>query len=137
MIDINKSPTLLEYKRKMVDVLSLIYPSLQLSFLSEVVDEHIQKSFKDSEAELRNSYTKKTTETTLLALSDYIDKKKPTCTAAGTLFKQHDQVRNLMFETMQSFLDLRSIHKKEMFKYPKGSDMFNKYNLLQLLTWEI
>ena len=134
MIDINKSPTLMEYKNKMREVLSLYYPTYSLSFLDSVIEEHIQSKFRDSQAEIRNSYTKRNTETTLLAISDYIDKKKPTCTALGTLFKQHDQERNLMFETMQSFLDLRGIHKKEMFKYPKGSDEFNKFNLLQLLT---
>lgn len=134
MIAVDKSPTLSTYKRKMVEVLSLIYPLAQLSFLDEVVEEHIQKKFKDAEAVLKNSYTKKDTKTTLLALSDFIDEKKPLVTGAGTMFKQHDKSRNLMFETMQSFLDLRGVHKKEMFKYPKGTPEFNKYNLLQLLT---
>ena len=117
----------------MREVLSLYYPNYSLSFLDSVIEEHILNKFQDSEAEIRNSYTKRNTETTLLAISDFIDKKKPTCTALGTLFKQHDQSINLMFETMQSFLDLRSIHKKEMFKYPKGSPEFDKFNLLQLL----
>lgn len=134
MIDINKSPTLLEYKNKMREVLSLYYPNYSLSLIDEVIDDHIQNKFKDSDAEIRNSYTKKNTQTTLLAISDYIDKNKPCVTGMGTLFKQYDQERNIMFETMQSFLDLRAIHKKEMFKYPKGTDQFNKYNLLQLLT---
>lgn len=137
MVAVDKSPTLLAYRNKMMEVLGLIYPVLSLSFLQEVVEEHIQNKFKDSEAEIRNSYTRKTTESTLLAISDFIDRKKPCCTGAGTLFKQHDQERNLMFETMQSFLDLRKMHKKEMFKYPKGTPEFNKYNLLQLLTSKI
>ena len=133
MIDINKSPTLMEYKNKMRQVLSLYYPTYPLDLIDECIDEHIQNKFQDNKAEIRNSYTKKNTETTLLAISDYIDTKKPCATAMGTLFKQPEQERNLMFETMQSFLDLRSIHKKEMFKYPKGSREFMKYNLLQLL----
>ncbi len=133
MIDINKSPTLTEYKNKMREVLSLYYPTYSLSFLDSVIEEEINKKFKDTEAELQNSYTGKTQKMTLLAISDYIDEKTPTCTAMGTLFKQHDAERNLMFETMQSFLDLRGIHKKEMFKYPKGTKEFDKYNLMQLL----
>ena len=137
MINVNKSPTLLEYKTKMIQSLSLIYPVLSLSFLDEVVEDHMQDMFRDSEAEIRNSYTKKNTETTLLAISDFIDTKEPTCTALGTLFKQHDQCRNLMFETMQSFLDLRKQYKKKMFTFPKGTPEFKKYNLLQLLTWKI
>ena len=133
MIDIDKSPTLKAYKDKMREVLSLYYPTYPLSLIDEAIDEHIINKFKDSKAFVDNSYTKKNTETTLLAISDFIDKKDPTCTSMGTLFKNQEQERNLMFETMDSFLALRKIHKKEMFKYPKGSKEFMKFNLLQLL----
>lgn len=133
MIDIDKSPTLSTYKDRMLEVLSLCYPTYPLDFIASVIDEHIQNKFEDAKVFIKNSYTKKDVESTLLGVSDFIDKKKPTVTALGTMFKQHDQERNLMFETMQSFLDLRSIHKKEMFKYPKGTKEFAKFNLLQLL----
>ena len=138
VIDIDKSPTLFEYKKKMRQILSMYYPTLSLSFIDEAIDEHIENKFKDAQAEIRNSYTDKQNlrpiKKSLLEISDYIDSEKPLCTALGTLFEPHEKVRNLMFETMQSFLDLRKIHKKEMFKYPKGSAEFSKYNLLQLLT---
>ena len=49
------------------------------------------------------------------------------------MFKRHGDVPNPMGRVIQSFLDLRKSHKKEMFKYPKGSEMFERFNLLQAL----
>lgn len=133
-MDINKSPTLLKYKSKMKDCISLYYPQLSSSDIEEILDYSINKRLSDTSIKINNSYTKKTQEATLLAISDYIAKREPLVTALGTMFKRHENCINPMFEVIQSFLDNRSAHKKQMFKYPKGSEEFEKYNLLQSLT---
>ena len=71
---------------------------------------------------------------TLLKLSDYIMSREPIVTPYGTMFKHHGTVPNPLMDTVQSFLDLRSVYKKKMFTYPKGSEDFEKYNLLQQLS---
>ena len=71
---------------------------------------------------------------TLQQLSDYILSRKPIVTAFGTMFMHHDTVPNPLFVVVQSYLDNRTKHKKQMFQFPKGSEDFEKYNLLQSLT---
>ena len=132
-MNIDNSPTLVKYKNTMKECLRLYYPQMSEYDLNKAIDYSIEKRFKNSKASLHNSYTKKEKEADLLRLADYINSREPIVTAFGTLFKKHADAINPLYETIQSFLDLRGIHKKEMLKYPKGSEDFEKYNLLQLL----
>ena len=80
-----------------------------------------------------NSYTHAKNNMSLLALADYINQREPIVTAHGTLFKKHADAPNPMGVVIQQFLDQRKKDKKMMFKFPKGSEDFEKYNLLQSL----
>lgn len=130
---ISESPTLMKYKDTMGRVISMYYPEADKKDLSAAIDYSINKRLKDSKARVNNSYTKKIADMTLLQISDYIASREPIVTAFGTMFKKHETVPNPLATVVQSFLDNRTKHKKMMFKYPKGSEMFEKYNLLQLL----
>lgn len=131
---IENSPTLSRYKDTMKQSVRLYYPYINEQDLDKAIEYSIEKRLKNTKATLSNSYTHKEKDLDLLRLIDYINSREPIVTAFGTLFKKHADCINPLYETIQSFLDLRSIHKKEMFKYPKGSEEFEKYNLLQLLT---
>lgn len=136
-MDINKSPTLCNYKQAMIQCLSLYYPQLSPLDMEDVIDYSINKRLQDTNIKIHNSYTDKNGErkknSTLLAISDYIARREPLVTALGTMFRRHEDCPNPMFDVIQSFLDNRSKHKKQMFSYPKGSEDFEKYNLLQTL----
>lgn len=151
-MDINKSPTLVKYKDTMKDYIRLYYPSLSLDDIDVILDYSIQKRIYNANARLSNSYKRyKVLATdpvtgeekpvykdleqnvTLQQLSDYILSRKPIVTAFGTMFMHHGTVPNPLFHVVQSYLDNRTIHKKQMFQYPKGSEDFEKYNLLQSL----
>lgn len=130
---INESPTLVKYKDTMKRCIMMYYPQMDPRELDPILDYSINKRFKNTDVKIENSYTKKNVNMTLLAVSDYIASREPIVTAFGTMFRKKGEVPNPMGQVVQSFLDMRSKHKKIMFKYPKGSEDFEKYNLLQQL----
>lgn len=149
---IDSSPTLVKYKNTAKECLRLYYPELSDKDLYDAIDYSIMKRCKNAPANITNSYKRRRVtvkgedgkeyqtyldakqESTLLKISDYILSREPIVCAFGTMFKHHATVPNPLVEVVQSFLDNRTKHKKQMFQFPKGSEDFEKYNLLQSLT---
>ena len=142
---INKSPTLSKYKNTMRDVMLLYYPNANPKDIDTAIDYSIRKRFRNSnKVKIVNSYKRYRDENdnykdleqqvTLQKLSDYILSREPIVTANGVMFKHHGEVPNPMNDVIQSFLSLRSQYKKQMFAHPKGSESYEKYNLLQSLN---
>ncbi len=121
-----------KYKDTLMSVIQLYYP-VSKEELSPVIDYSINKRYKESPVSIENSYTKETSNTTLLALTDWIMSKEPILTANGVMFSKHADAPNPIGIVVQQFLDARGIHKKQMFQFPKGSEEFERYNLLQQL----
>ena len=151
MIDVTQSSTLMKYKETVRQCMTLYYPEVPATDLNYAIDYSINKRFKNAKAGISNSYKRRKViekdnnnkeitvkkdayqESNLLALSDYIISREPIVTPFGTMFMHHGTVPNPLFTVIQSFLDNRTKHKKQMFQFPKGSEEFEKYNLLQLL----
>lgn len=123
-----------EYKNAFKRMIPLSIPTLEENELDRALDYSINKRFKDAEAMIHNSYKHAKVNTTLAKYVNYILDKKPIMTAYGTLFSRHGSVPNPLYDMVDSFVERRGELKKEMFKYPKGSEMFNLYNLLQLVA---
>ena len=148
---ISESPTLVKYKETMRQCIRLYYPEAPDTDINAAIDYSINKRLQNANAKISNSYKRyKVTKTdqfgnpyqeyvepvqniSLLKLSDYILAREPIVTAFGTMFKHHGTVPNPLMEVVQSFLDNRTKHKKQMFQFPKGSEQFEKFNLLQSL----
>lgn len=139
------SLTIQSYKDKMKRLMYLYNPHIDMNDLDNILNYSINKRLYNANAGISNSYKRYVDpetkqfkdlfhEFTLLQIADYIKQREPIVTSMGTMFKHHGDVPNPLAITIQSFLDLRGIHKKDMFKYPKGSEQFEKYNLLQSLT---
>lgn len=127
-----KNPSTEVYKREMVDALKLSFPGLTEMDIREAIDYSILKRGNDSKAVLDNNYTKKKENTTLFAITDYIIQREPIITVSGVMFRKHGYCPNPFVMLIQEFLKQRGIYKDTMFKYPKGSEEFEKYNILQL-----
>ena len=122
-----------QYKNIMMNMLHLNFPLLTEVELAVVIDNSITKHFKDQAVTIENNYKKTKIETTLTRLTDYLADREPIFTSVGVMFNRHTNKPNPIYELIQGFIDARTATKKEMFKYPKGSENFEKYNLMQLL----
>jgi len=129
-----QSPTISEYMDTMTRIMRLYYPDIPESEMEKILDYSIDKRYKKTKATVSNNYMKKSKDMTLLQIADYIAEREPIVTSYGTMFKNHANSVNPMGVVVQSFLDQRSKYKKLMFKSPKGSELFERYNLLQQLS---
>lgn len=122
-----------EYKQVLMETIPSAFPGLNLYEISEAIDYSILKHCRDGKAYIENNYEKTRIDGTLLQVLDYIASCEPIITSSGVLFKKHKQADNPLAKVIMSFIEKRGKLKNEMFKYPKGSEEFAKYNLLQLL----
>lgn len=101
--------------------------------IEEAINWSIDKRQTNHPARINNNYKKQIVSTTLKDIVEYINDRKPIITHYGVMFSRHGTVPNPTIEMVKKFLDNRSIHKKQMFQFEKGSEDFERYNLLQLL----
>lgn len=127
-----KSKTSDIYKNEVLDALKLSFPGLYEWELREAIDYSIMKRGGDSPAVLDNDYKKVKEKTTLWQVTDYIMSREPIITVSGVMFRKHGSVPNPFVMLIQEFLNKRAEYKGIMFKFPKGSEEFERYNILQL-----
>lgn len=122
-----------EYERVMYDGLRHSFPLLRENELKEAIRYSIQNRLYNGNAVASNNYTNRNFNTNILGVLEYIQRLEPIMTSSGVLFKKHKESVNPLSKMIMGFIKQRGIYKKEMFRYPKGSEMFERYNLFQLL----
>lgn len=136
MIDLGnimQSKVVQEYTDIMVEGLRHSFPKLYEQELREAIKWSIFKRQHNGPASLDNNYTHQKLDGTVLDILRYIERLEPIITSSGVLFKKHKEADNPLSRMIMGFISKRKQYKKEMFKYPKGSEQFARYNLAQLL----
>lgn len=123
-----------KYKDSIHRIMPYLLPTVSHDELENAINYSINKRFKNADCMINNNYKEKTANTNLLKLTEYIISRKPIITSYGCLFTQHGEVPNPLEKLIGEFASIRNGFKKEMLKYPKGSELFNKYNLLQVVA---
>ena len=132
-IEPHKEHVLMNYKEVVLDMLRFQFPLLSRQEIEMAVEWSIGKRMKDHPVKIDNNYKKQTVDSTILQLTEYIMERNPIITSYGVMFKRHGEIPNPIYSLVDGFIQARDKDKKEMFKYPKGSELFERYNLLQLL----
>ena len=132
--ELNGNRLIEAYKQDFRDLMPLTVPTLTQDEVERVLDYSINKRFEDHEVTLHNSYKHAKVEMSMVKFTDYILDKKPIMTPYGVIFSRHGTVPNPLYKMVDDFVNTRQKFKKKMFQYPKGTEEFNKYNLLQLVA---
>lgn len=121
------------YMKVMYDGLKHSFPLLREDELKEAIQYSVTNRIYNGPAYIDNNYTKKKLNGTVLDILRYIESLEPIVSSSGVLFKKHKEADNPLSKMIMGFLKQRAIYKDIMFKYPKGSEQFARYNLFQLL----
>lgn len=132
--DINNSSILNKYKEAAMWALSRNFPTLSYDELDRAINWSINNRFSNVDVTVHNNYKNQIINTNLHELANFILDKKPIITSYGVLFSRHGTVPNPIYKMIDNFINSRDSLKHEMFKYPKGSEQYEMYNLLQSLA---
>jgi len=135
-IDISKEIAFKDYRDMMFRIMRLIIPTLGDNELNRAIDYSINKRAYNAQIEIQDSYRGEAfnKKSQIIQTVNYIITRKPILTSFGCMFTQHGDTPNPMYKLIQEFADTRDAYKKEMFKYDKGTELYNKYNMLQGLS---
>ena len=122
-----------KYKGVMIDMLRLSFPQLTAPEIEYAVDMAIRENIQDHEITIDNNYKKSKINTTLLEVSNCILSREPIITSCGVMFSKHGDKLSPILKMVHSFIMGRKEAKNKMFQFPKGSEEYQKMNLLQLL----
>lgn len=128
----NKNDLIQLYKNTMKNILCKFKNEYENFELEEAIDYSINKRYRETPVKVHNNIKNQTMELDVLSLVNQLLNDQAVLTTQGVLFAKYGTIKNPFYHFVQYLLDKRDEAKTEMKKYPKGSELYNKYNLLQL-----
>lgn len=127
-----KKELLYLYTQMMKNILKKFKEEYEDFELEEAIEYSINKRYNEVPVKIHNNIKNQTMELDLLSLVNQLLNDQAILTTQGVLFAKYGTVKNPFYHFVQYLLDKREAAKKEMKKYNKGTELYNKYNLLQL-----
>lgn len=123
-----------DYRRLMYKNIAMVYPTLTNDEIRYLVDTIIGNTYKNDKLTITNNYKDRVVDTDVEQIMQFIKNNKPILIENGCLFRRHQKGFTLFYRLIDEFVESRKKLKKKMFQYDKGTEEFNKYNLMQLLA---
>lgn len=120
------------YKETMRNILIKFKGEYESFELDDAIDYSIQKRYNQTPVKIHNNIKNQTMDLNVLDLVNQLLNNQAVLTTQGVLFAKYGTIKNPFYHFVQYLLDKRDEAKTEMKKHPKGSELYNKYNLLQL-----
>lgn len=108
------------------------YPDATDREIDTYLTKTLEKRCIDPNVIVVNNYTNKISRFTTLQLIELIRSNHLICAGAGCLFLPHNTRRNILIEFIMFVMEQRKLAKKEMYKYPKGSEEYEIWDRKQL-----
>ena len=130
--EIPKGEIIERYCRTMYEIVSRVAPRLEPFEIIEGIQYSIAKRYKEIPVKVHNNFKNRTAEMSLLELTNQLLQDNAILTTQGVLFAKYGSVHNPFYNFVQYLLDKRDAAKKKMKTFDKGTEEYNKYNLMQL-----
>lgn len=128
---IPKGEIIERYCRTMYEVISRVCPRLEPFEIIEGIQYGIAKRYKEVPLKVHNNFKERTANMTLLELTNQLLQDSAILTTQGVLFAKYGTIHNPFYNFVQYLLDKRDEAKKIMKTFDKGTEGYNKYDLMQ------
>lgn len=113
---VEKSKFVKKYLKQVITSIQQIDPTLKEEDIKREVAKMIMEQGYSPGVELDNNYKNEHRETTLIAVLDWLNDRKPIIAGNGTFYKNQLECKNPAWYMLDSFLKKRKGFKKELFK---------------------
>lgn len=124
-----------KWKNEMSNLISMRYGNKYTkSEINTKLDDIINHKCIDRPISLFNNYTNTSTRTTILELTDVIEKNGLIITGGGCIFLPHGTKPNILIDFIIEIMKRRKDAKKMRKNFDKGTDGWLKWDIAQLLN---